>query len=175
VNEERHAVPYHHENLCNLGRGAELRGNCHSSPGFQLPSSQRSIKRIALFHYATRSLQDFNMKMLRKGANGGPGKSMPFFDMVNRHASGPLQLSACELGHVQKVLLLKRAAMTLCTAIVSRAEILPQRRAPMTAKTLRSHVALVEPSCMALRQHLNVPVQGSNVDGGRLSRAGCLG
>lgn len=57
---------------CALHHGSDLNGN----PGV-------SVDKLALFHYVTRSKEDFAIKMARKGGNRGP-KTWHFFDAIQR-------------------------------------------------------------------------------------------
>jgi hypothetical protein len=42
-----------------------------------------SVRRLALFHYVTRSLEDFNIKSMRAGGDG-ISKPMGFFESIKR-------------------------------------------------------------------------------------------
>jgi hypothetical protein len=53
-----------------------------------LDDTHRSVDRLALFHYATRSREDFAIKQTRGGGNTRVGKSWSYFDILSRCASG---------------------------------------------------------------------------------------
>ena len=56
---------------------------CYPDAGFQ--TSDATVSKIALFHYVTRSRQDFEVKSRRGGGNGNP-KTWSFFDATERCA-----------------------------------------------------------------------------------------
>lgn len=61
------------------------RSRCHRDAGFQRSSA--SVTRVALFHYATKSEQDFVVKVQRGSAMKKTGKPWSFFHQVQRCAS----------------------------------------------------------------------------------------
>lgn len=52
---------------------------CMPMPTASLPRSKASVERIALFHYTTRSWEDFEMKMERAGGLNPRGKGVGYF------------------------------------------------------------------------------------------------
>jgi hypothetical protein len=66
---------------------------CHNIPG---PTRRtKKVQRIALFHYVTRSWEDFEAKMARGGGNRkNNSKTKSFFDEVQKYASSPQWLHA---------------------------------------------------------------------------------
>jgi hypothetical protein len=55
-------------------------------------SNLATVARLALFHYVTRSLEDFQIKILRSGGSG-KSKTMGFFEGIKRCAPQPTFLS----------------------------------------------------------------------------------
>jgi hypothetical protein len=68
----------------------------HMESGYPKPwmdkNDMASVARLALFHYVTRSLEDFQIKMLRAGGSGKP-KNMGFFVAIEKYAPLPTFLS----------------------------------------------------------------------------------
>jgi hypothetical protein len=59
---------------CALHHGSDLHGRAGAT-----------VDKLALFHYVTRSKEDFAIKMARKGGNRGP-KTWHFFQMIEGYA-----------------------------------------------------------------------------------------
>lgn len=64
----------------------DCKEDCRALPGYTVPLNE--VKRVALFHYVTRSWEDFEMKMTRGGGSVlDVRKGLPFFDCTNREAN----------------------------------------------------------------------------------------
>lgn len=77
MNEARRPLPQRMSEGC---FDPESTRRCTSFPASRLPESQASAERIALFHYVTRSKQDFETKQRRGGGNNPVGKNNAFFE-----------------------------------------------------------------------------------------------
>lgn len=53
---------------------------------FVVNPAHRGVQRIALFHYATRSKQDFAIKKARGGGSNRAGKSWKYFEKLSAYA-----------------------------------------------------------------------------------------
>jgi hypothetical protein len=91
VNEQRYALG-HYSPPCQERPGHE----CHFYPRALMPSSLASVERVALFHYCTRSLEDFRIKSARAGGNNPKGKPLSFFQAMEQCASSPAPQLPCE-------------------------------------------------------------------------------
>jgi hypothetical protein len=65
-----------------------------------------SVKRIALFHYCTKSLEDFRIKSSRAGGNNPVGKPLKFFESMQKCASAPCMSNAVSPSSTKPVWLL---------------------------------------------------------------------
>lgn len=85
VNEQRTPVPYllPHRGRCRdlYQHGVSTKG-CDGIPD-AFPSGRPSVERIALFHYVTKSLQDFQMKS-KRGSGMGNHKPITFFHAIEK-------------------------------------------------------------------------------------------
>lgn len=63
-----------------------LRGVCFEAAGHEVPHPENvpSVGEIALFHYATKSLEDFQEKMARGSGISKTSKGMAYFDSIAR-------------------------------------------------------------------------------------------
>jgi hypothetical protein len=91
VNEQRYALG-HYSPPCQERPGHK----CHFYPRALMPSSLASVERVALFHYCTRSLEDFRIKSARAGGNNPKGKPLSFFQAMEQCASSPGPHLPCE-------------------------------------------------------------------------------
>lgn len=69
---------------------------CHLDAGFQ--RSQATAAKIGIFHYTTKSRQDFEVKVHRGSAMRETGKPWSFFDQIDKCvplASGHRRLHPC--------------------------------------------------------------------------------
>lgn len=57
---------------------------CPWHPGWTLPHRLASVDIIGLFHFVTRSLEDYRTKMARAGGTNPKPKPIDFFDNWNR-------------------------------------------------------------------------------------------
>jgi hypothetical protein len=76
VNENRYAVAHSYNLHCPK---KQARGACRLHPGHVMAPEQASVNVLALFHYATRSLEDFQIKQRRAGGNNAVPKPQSFY------------------------------------------------------------------------------------------------
>ena len=73
---------------------------CAPIPTASLPRSKASVERVALFHYTTRSREDFDLKMARAGGLNPRGKPLGYFTVWAKCAS----LACCLVALIAQVL-----------------------------------------------------------------------
>lgn len=94
VNEGRHPLPWRYglRPLCN--RTDTPAPQCHLTPGsdYLAVPDQISAGRIALYHFVTRSREDFETKRRRAGGLNPQSKPWSFFDTISRQtqSSSPI-------------------------------------------------------------------------------------
>jgi hypothetical protein len=70
---------------------AGFQKDCHPQPGPIRKATE--LKRVALFHYVTKSWEDYQKKMVRGDGNRqGQGKTQDLFDAMQRYDSLSLDL-----------------------------------------------------------------------------------
>lgn len=93
VNENRYAVAHTYALSCPKKKAT---GACPLHPGHRMAPEQASVDVLALFHYATRSLEDFRIKQSRGGGVNKMPKPQGFYDYWARCATSlPAALPSC--------------------------------------------------------------------------------
>jgi hypothetical protein len=81
VNEKRYPLNHMQEDCAAESKGLKA---CPWHPGWTLPHRLASVDIIGLFHFVTRSLEDYRTKMARAGGTNPKPKPIEFFDNWNR-------------------------------------------------------------------------------------------
>lgn len=80
VDEQFEPIPFRRKEVCtNRGR------DCRRDAGFMKRSAH--VQRVALFHYTTKSHEDYEKKIARGHSNMRTGKGWPFFENVQTFAT----------------------------------------------------------------------------------------
>jgi hypothetical protein len=87
VNERFVPMPHFVQEECIKGHPDSFSEVCRPYPGWALSKDKASVDRIALFHYTTRSLEDFHIKQARAGGNNPNGKPDSYFNVMARCGS----------------------------------------------------------------------------------------
>lgn len=75
------------QEMCNSSSGD---GVCFRTAGHSIPDSEEpTVHEIALFHYATKSLEDFREKMRRGSGLSRHTKGIAYFEEIAWCAAGP--------------------------------------------------------------------------------------
>lgn len=90
VNEQRYAIGYHYGDGCRSGP----RHACTLVPIAKMPRELASVERVVLFHFCTKSLEDYKLKRARAGGTNPVGKPMSFFTQMEKCATLPAFCSA---------------------------------------------------------------------------------
>ena len=79
MNEKHVALPYRygpHDGLCPNHRPTTV---CKLNPGSLFKQREASVERLALFHYTTKSEEDFRIQPQRRGGINSTPKPQSFF------------------------------------------------------------------------------------------------
>jgi hypothetical protein len=80
VNEQRYPVGYQYPDHCHNRAGP----GCKFHPVAMMPEHLASVDRVVLYHYCTKSLEDYKIKSSRAGGNNPVGKPMSFYYAIEK-------------------------------------------------------------------------------------------
>lgn len=82
VNEQRFPLSHQYERHC----AHKADASCPVHPGWAMPHNKASVRRIGLYHFVTRSREDFAAKISRAGGTNSQPKTWEFFERWARCA-----------------------------------------------------------------------------------------